>query len=132
MDTCTHTLHHQVFKSDVSPDGNARDELDVACALDHPNLTKALGIVRASSGAKSKSGSSQQSSSSSSGSTRGDDGVGNKQWLVMQKVCGEPLADRPDSKSVLRCRWGPGRRFEPVLVLAVLLQVGFGCACRVW
>lgn len=41
----------------------------------------------------------------------------------MERVVGKPLAEKPDFSSVLRCRWGPGRRFEPVLVLAVLLQV---------
>lgn len=43
----------------------------------------------------------------------------------MEKVVGKPLAEKPDFSSVLRCRWGAGRRFEPVLVLAVLLQVCF-------
>lgn len=41
----------------------------------------------------------------------------------MERVVGQPLAEKPDFSSVLRCRWGSGRRFEPVLVLAVLLQV---------
>lgn len=99
----------QVFKSEVGPDGNARDELDVACTIDHPNLTKSLGIVRASN--------------AKSGGARGD-GVDNFLWLVMERVVGKPLAEKPDFSSVLRCRWGSGRRFEPVLVLAVLLQVG--------
>jgi len=30
----------KVFKGEVSPDGHMRDEVDIACALDHPNLTR--------------------------------------------------------------------------------------------
>ena len=29
----------KVFRGDVSPDGQMVDEVDIACALDHPNLT---------------------------------------------------------------------------------------------
>lgn len=125
----------QVFKSDVGPDGNARDELDVACAVDHPNLTKSLGVVRASN-AKSSGGRSGSTTDGApeaavsggtggggSGGGGGGGGVENLRWLVMERVVGQPLAEKPDFSSVLRCRWGSGRRFEPVLVLAVLLQV---------
>ncbi|CAM9203885.1 unnamed protein product, partial [Hapterophycus canaliculatus] len=108
----------KIFKSDVGPDGNARDELDVACTVDHPNLTKALGIIHAS-----PSGNSTSHGSSGGGGGGGVDGMENFQWLVMERVVGQPLAEKPDFTSVLRCRWGSGRRFEPVLVLAVLLQV---------
>ncbi len=116
----------QVFKSEVGPDGNARDELDVACTIDHPNLTKSLGIVRASN-AKSGGGGGDGGSGGDvvgGGGVGGGDGVDNFLWLVMERVVGKPLAEKPDFSSVLRCRWGSGRRFEPVLVLAVLLQVG--------
>ena len=30
----------KLFKGEVSPDGRAADEIDVTCAVDHPNLTK--------------------------------------------------------------------------------------------
>lgn len=145
----------QVFKSDVGPDGKARDELDVACAVDHPNLTKALGIVRSSAPAKSgladASGTNGATTTTAAASAAGATAVtaatgatvatgvtaaaaaavaavaaGKTQWLVMERVVGKPLAEKPDFSSVLRCRWGPGRRFEPVLVLAVLLQVCCG------
>ncbi|CAM9733440.1 unnamed protein product, partial [Laminaria digitata] len=159
----------QVFKSDVGPDGKARDELDVACAVDHPNLTKALGIVRTSAPAKSDkpdangtngvatstaaaatvataattaaaAATASAAATAATGATGATTGAtaaatataaaavaavaaGKTQWLVMERVVGKPLAEKPDFSSVLRCRWGPGRRFEPVLVLAVLLQV---------
>ena len=29
----------KVFRGEVSPDGQMADEVDIACALDHPNLT---------------------------------------------------------------------------------------------
>lgn len=135
----------QVFKSDIGPDGNSRDELDVACTVDHPNLTKALCIVRAKSSRKSgpistpplaqaNADAEQPSADDTTGTAEavpedvvGDrGGIADKQWLVMERVAGEPLAEKPDFSSVLRCRWGSGRRFEPVLVLAVLLQVCHG------
>lgn len=131
---CTH-VPCQVFKSDIGPDGNARDELDVACAVDHPNLTKSLGVVRASN-AKSSGGRSGSTATDgapeaagSGGSGGGSSGVEHLRWLVMERVVGQPLAEKPDFSSVLRCRWGSGRRFEPVLVLAVLLQVRL---CAAW
>ncbi|CAN0502127.1 unnamed protein product, partial [Ectocarpus sp. 8 AP-2014] len=102
----------KVFKADIGPDGNARDELDVALTVDHPNLTKSLGVVHASS-----------TKPAGGGGGGGCDGIENLRWLVMERVVGRPLAEKPDFSSVLRCRWGSGRRFEPVLVLAVLLQV---------
>lgn len=140
----------QVFKSDVGPDGKARDELDVACAVDHPNLTKALGIVRTKNGLADASGTNgaatttaaataaatgAAAATAATGATAATAATaaaaaavaavaaGKTQWLVMERVVGKPLAEKPDFSSVLRCRWGPGRRFEPVLVLAVLLQV---------
>jgi hypothetical protein len=33
----------QIFKSDVSPDGRAADEIAVTCAVDHPTLIKVVG-----------------------------------------------------------------------------------------
>lgn len=30
----------KVFRGEVSPDGQMADEVDIACALDHPNLTR--------------------------------------------------------------------------------------------
>ncbi len=30
----------KLFKGEVSPDGRAVDEIDVTCAVEHPNLTK--------------------------------------------------------------------------------------------
>ncbi|CAB1113824.1 unnamed protein product [Ectocarpus sp. CCAP 1310/34] len=125
----------KVFKADIGPDGNARDELDVALTVDHPNLTKSLGVVHASS-IKPSGGSISRSESEvaaaaggvpegagGGGGVGGGDEIENLRWLVMERVVGRPLAEKPDFSSVLRCRWGSGRRFEPVLVLAVLLQV---------
>ncbi|CBJ29007.1 Putative Leucine Rich Repeat Protein Kinase [Ectocarpus siliculosus] len=134
----------KVFKADIGPDGNARDELDVALTVDHPNLTKSLGVVHASStkpSGRSSSGSESEVATAAAaaaaaaaaggvpegavggGGGGGSDGIENLRWLVMERVVGRPLAEKPDFSSVLRCRWGSGRRFEPVLVLAVLLQV---------
>ena len=34
----------KVFRGDVSPDGQMVDEVDIACALDHPNLTRCASL----------------------------------------------------------------------------------------
>ncbi|CAM9624645.1 unnamed protein product, partial [Discosporangium mesarthrocarpum] len=41
----------------------------------------------------------------------------------MERVEGKPLAEKPNFSSVLRCRWGEGRRFSQVFVVAVGMQV---------
>lgn len=122
----------QVFKSDVGPDGNACDELDVACSVDHPNVTKALGVVLAASGRGVASGERSGPGTPTAAVVVVPDvsgSINTRQWLVMERVAGQPLAGKPDFSSVLRCRWGAGRRFEPVLVLAVLLQVTVVSTC---
>lgn len=108
----------------------------MACTVDHPNLTKSLGVVRASnansSGGVNGAGGGPEAAATGGGGGVGGGGVEKLRWLVMERVVGQPLAEKPDFSSVLRCRWGSGRRFEPVLALAVLLQVrlralfGFG------
>jgi hypothetical protein len=36
----------KVFKGEASPDGRAADEVDVTCAVAHPNLIRVIGLVQ--------------------------------------------------------------------------------------
>ncbi|GLI66354.1 hypothetical protein VaNZ11_010126 [Volvox africanus] len=79
------------FKGDVSPDGRAEDEVALAIALQHPHLTQVLAKVKHPPG------------------------------LVLRLASGNPLAHKPTSKNLLRCKWGDDVRFAPrrALLLAV-------------
>ena len=65
----------QFAAEDTSPDGHARDEIAVKLFVDHPNLT----VVRAQIVAPPA--------------------------LLMDIVSGQPMAEKPDLQSLLRCRW---------------------------
>ncbi|GIL88583.1 hypothetical protein Vretimale_19082 [Volvox reticuliferus] len=79
------------FCGDVSPDGRAEDEVALAIALQHPHLTQVLAKVKHPPG------------------------------LVLRLASGNPLAHKPTSKNLLRCKWGDDVRFAPrrALLLAV-------------
>ncbi|GIL63161.1 hypothetical protein Vafri_17275 [Volvox africanus] len=79
------------FRGDVSPDGRAEDEVALAIALQHPHLTQVLAKVKHPPG------------------------------LVLRLASGNPLAHKPTSKNLLRCKWGDDVRFAPrrALLLAV-------------
>jgi serine/threonine protein kinase len=70
----------KVFRSDVSPDGRTMDEVALSSVVRHPNLPRVRAVVP----------SSPQSPQIA---------------LIMDLVPGGPLADKPNSASLLRCRW---------------------------
>lgn len=41
-----HEVAVKVFKGEASPDGRAADEIDVTCAVAHPNLIRVIGLVQ--------------------------------------------------------------------------------------
>lgn len=72
----------KVFKSDVSPDGQTSDEVDLSSGIDHPNITRVIGhLVK-------EGGSSFVPSA-----------------LILHLCLGAPLAAKPTSKHLLRCKW---------------------------
>ncbi|KAL6779674.1 hypothetical protein ACKKBG_A13250 [Auxenochlorella protothecoides x Auxenochlorella symbiontica] len=84
----------KLFVGEVSPDGRAADEESVACALADPCLVRVLARTA-------------------------------EPWgLVLELVEGQPLAAKPDHKSLLRCTWAPGTRYT----LAVLLRIAHSVA----
>lgn len=36
----------KIFKGEASPDGRAADEIEVTCAVNHPNLIKVIGLLQ--------------------------------------------------------------------------------------
>lgn len=85
----------KVYKAEVSPDGRAKDEIDIALFVDHPNLTRTIGRVD----------------------------EGETQALVKELVLGKAMADKPNFASLLRCRWRPGLTFKLKFVLRVAASV---------
>lgn len=67
---------------DTSPDGHARDEIAVQLFVDHPGLT----VVRAR--------------------------IESPPALLMDVVRGQPMAEKPNLQSLLRCRWARDATFS--------------------
>jgi hypothetical protein len=79
-------------RSDVSPDGDTQEEVALALALDHPHLTRVRAVVVPPPAADS-------SPSSPSSSPHHLPGA-----LVMDLVPGKPMAAKPTSQHLLRCK----------------------------
>ncbi|KAL4536072.1 hypothetical protein Ndes2526A_g05615 [Nannochloris sp. 'desiccata'] len=79
----------KLFRGDRSPDGHSDDEIGIACALSDKHLIKVLARIA--------------------------DPLG----LVMEYVDGTPMAEKPNSESLLRCRWEQGVSFSLEFVLNV-------------
>jgi len=77
------------FKSETSPDGQCRDEIAVSCSLNHPNIVRVLACVR------------------------------EPQGIVMEKVEGRAMAEKPNFSSLLRCRWASGVLYHRSYVVRV-------------
>jgi hypothetical protein len=99
----------------ASPDGSTREEIAITCQNSHPSLTQVLALVvpqqqqqqqqqhqahecRADTGVTGNGASMATNSSSSTGADEVITG------LVMELVQGQPLADRPTSQHLLRCK----------------------------
>ncbi|GAX81710.1 hypothetical protein CEUSTIGMA_g9138.t1 [Chlamydomonas eustigma] len=79
------------FRSDVSPDGRTAEEVAIACHVDHPNLTRVLATVQ------------------SAGQTSAPNSVAAVIAVVMEIYNGAPLAAKPTSEHLLRCKWDPNK-----------------------
>lgn len=82
----------QFNADDASPDGQACDEIAVQLFVEHPALT--LVVAR----------------------------LHEPEALVMELVKGQPMAEKPNLQSLLRCRWSPGAQFSTQCASALLLQ----------
>ncbi|KAG2445258.1 hypothetical protein HYH02_008726 [Chlamydomonas schloesseri] len=81
------------FRADVSPDGRTEDEVALAISLQHPHLTQVLARVEQPHG------------------------------LVLRLESGSPLALKPTSQHLLRCKWGDDVRFPPRRALGLAAAV---------
>jgi len=79
----------KLFRGDRSPDGHSDDEIGIACALSDKHLIKVLSRIA--------------------------DPLG----IIMEYVDGTPMAEKPNSESLLRCRWEKGLSFSLEFVLNV-------------
>lgn len=92
---------YKIFRKDeVSPDGHSQDEIQIACMMHDENLARVLARV--------------------------DGGEACMHGVIMEYVDGFPLADKPNSESLLRCRWKPGQVFSISFVLKCLSSVAGG------
>ena len=64
----------KLFRGDVGPDGRVDEEVGISCSVRHPNLTRVRAMVT------------------------------EPQGLVLDLVRGVPLALRPTSEHLLRCK----------------------------
>lgn len=83
----------KVFLPGASPDGSTCEEIAITCNNSHANLTQVVAVVVDDS-------SSGSTSSAGMGSITHDA----IQGLVMVLVKGQPMADRPTSQHLLRCK----------------------------
>lgn len=81
----------KIFLPGSSPDGSTLEEIAITCSNSHHNLTRVLAVVVDEG---------QAGSSSSSGPLELEAIKG----LVMVLVQGTPMADRPTSQHLLRCK----------------------------
>lgn len=92
----------------MSPDGSTREELAINCHVNHPNLTKVLALVVDSKkgndapcgGEHLQTSAAEHFSDGSEVAAVGAQIIG----MVLELVDGKPLAGRPASEHLLRCK----------------------------
>lgn len=87
----------KIFLPGASPDGSTCEEIAITCNNSHNNLTKVIAVVVEDDHTIGRSG----SNGGRCGSSSDYDGV---KGLVMVLVKGKPMADRPTSQHLLRCK----------------------------
>ena len=87
------TVALKIFRQEKSPDGYCEDEVNLACMVNDINLARVLGKI--------------------------DEPLG----IIMEYVEGKPLAEKPNSTSLLRCRWNENDRFSIGFVLRCIACV---------
>ncbi|KAL4857990.1 Plant intracellular Ras-group-related LRR protein 5 [Chlorella vulgaris] len=84
----------KIFVADRSPDGHSRDEMAISFSVSEKHLVKVVAQLAEPLG------------------------------LVLEFAEGQPIAEKPNLQSLLRCRWAPDLTFQ----LAWLLKVALGVA----
>ncbi|KAL6753508.1 hypothetical protein V8C86DRAFT_3028757 [Haematococcus lacustris] len=86
----TQVLAAKIFRADVSPDGRTVEEVAIACAVDHPNLTRVQAVVALAPPAPAPAAPPAAAPEPAP-------------MLLMDLVPGQPLAAKPTSQHLLRC-----------------------------
>lgn len=96
----------KIFVADVSPDGSTREELAINCAVNHPNLTKVLALVVDPRKSDRTQQDTLQPTASGGQLTDVEDTAAAESiiGMVLELVDGKPLAGRPTSEHLLRCK----------------------------
>lgn len=102
----------KIFLPGASPDGSTCEEIAITCNNSHNNLTKVVAVVVDDEHhTASSNGDACGSNGNGCGSSGGccDSNGGSSEYdsikgLVMLLVQGKPMADRPTSQHLLRCK----------------------------
>eukprot|EP00775_Hariotina_reticulata_P004107 gene4107-4353_t len=98
----------------VSPDGCIQEEMGISCSVDHPHLTKVRALV-----IQPQQGDSIPADDGSPLVPVAAGGAGDVVGLVLELVHGKPLAAKPTSEHLLRCKWAEEDVFAGTQVLKV-------------
>ncbi|GFH12599.1 protein kinase domain-containing protein, partial [Haematococcus lacustris] len=101
-------LAAKVFRADISPDGRTVEEVAIACAVDHPHLTRVRAVV-ALAGATPATAPATPPAAAPEPAP----------MLLMDLVPGQPLAAKPTSQHLLRCKWRPDTQFSLQQAVAI-------------
>lgn len=107
------TVAVKIFIADVSPDGSTAEEMAINCAVQHPNITRVLALVT-----DTQQQQQQQGEPAAAAAECGGD-AGAVVGLVLELVQGKPLAGRPTSQHLLRCKWDADASFSPAAALRI-------------
>lgn len=83
----------KIFVKDRSPDGHSRDEMAISFSVSERHLVRVVAQLQSPLG------------------------------LVMEYAEGQPIAEKPNLQSLLRCRWAPGLALQLPWVLRVAAGV---------
>ncbi|KAF6263001.1 hypothetical protein COO60DRAFT_1698969 [Scenedesmus sp. NREL 46B-D3] len=106
----------KIFIADVSPDGSTAEEMAINCAVRHPNLTRVLALV---TDTQQQQQQQQQQGEVAAPAAAAAGDAGAIVGLVLELVHGKPLADRPTSRHLLRCKWGGDVSFSLPAALSI-------------
>ncbi|KAL6751926.1 hypothetical protein V8C86DRAFT_2439644 [Haematococcus lacustris] len=93
-----HCVPPPPYRADVSPDGRTVEEVAIACAVDHPNLTRVQAVVALAPPAPAPAAPPAAAPEPAP-------------MLLMDLVPGQPLAAKPTSQHLLRCK-GPSHTHQ--------------------
>jgi hypothetical protein len=94
------TVAVKIFIADVSPDGSTAEEMAINCAVQHSNLTQVLALVTDTQQQQQQQQQQDVAAAAAAAAAADEAVVG----LVLELVHGKPLADRPTSQHLLRCK----------------------------